>query len=123
MSATTRSGTRGAMRKKLDRPRIGARRLDEMIEAATVDSYGELEQITSWFTLIGENLALPFETMVLGVLVTVERIDLDLGGQIVAVCSRGRDRQPIPILHLPLPTPPVGGSEWIDAYRRWLGRG
>lgn len=117
-----RSGTRRAKRRKLDRPHIASRRLDEMIEAATVDSYGEAEQTTSWFTLIRENVAVPFETMVLGVLVTVDRIDLDLGGQIVAVCSRGPDRQPIPIIHLPLPTPPVAGAEWFDAYRRWLGR-
>jgi hypothetical protein len=94
-----------------------------MVEAATVDCYGESEQITGWFTVIGENLVLPFETVVLGVLVTVERIGLDPGGQIVAVCSRGRDRQSIPILDLPLPTPPTAGSEWITAYRRWLARG
>jgi len=94
-----------------------------MIEAATVDSYGEAEQLTGWFTVIGENLVLPFETIVLGVLVTVERTGLDPGRQIVAVCSRGRDRQSLPILDLPLPTPPPGGSEWTTAYRRWLGRG
>jgi hypothetical protein len=94
-----------------------------MIEQATVDCYNESEQITGWFTMIDENLVVPFETVVLGVLITVERIDLDLGGQIVAVCSRGCDRQSIPILDLPLPAPPVGGSEWIAAYSRWLGRG
>jgi hypothetical protein len=26
----------------------------------------------------------------------------------------------IPILDLPLPTPPPGGAEWIEAYRHWL---
>jgi hypothetical protein len=33
-----------------------------MIEQATVDAYGESEQTTGWFTMIDENLAVPFET-------------------------------------------------------------
>jgi pimeloyl-ACP methyl ester carboxylesterase len=33
-----------------------------MIEQATVDAYNESEQITGWFTMIDENLAVPFET-------------------------------------------------------------
>lgn len=41
---------------------------------------------------------------------------------IVAICARGRDRQRIDLLDLPLPTPPPDGSEWIDAYRYWAGR-
>ena len=45
--------------------------------------------------MIDENLAVPFETTVLGVPVTVERLDLSRNEQIVAVCTRGRSR------HLP----------------------
>ncbi|MGO9328783.1 MAG: calcium-binding protein, partial [Steroidobacteraceae bacterium] len=37
-----------------------------MIEQATVDTYGDYEQITGWLTMIEENLAVPFETKVLG---------------------------------------------------------
>ena len=79
-------------------PRVSKARLEEMIKEATVDAYGESEQITGWFTMIDENLAVPFETTVLGVPVTVERVDLNHSGQIVAICSRGRDRQSLPIL-------------------------
>ena len=91
------------------------------MEEATVDAYGESEQVTGWFTSIEENLEVPFETTVLGVPVTVERIDLNRSEQSVAVCRRGRTRQSLPILDLPLPTPPPAGAEWIEAYRRWLG--
>jgi len=49
----------------------------------------------------------------------VERIDLTVADQIVAVCRRGAKRQWIPILDLPLPQPPPAGAEWIEAYRRW----
>jgi len=76
-----------------------------------------------WFTMIENNLAVPFETTVLEVPVTVERIDLNRREQIVAVCRRGREQQSLPILDLPLPTPPPGGAEWIEAYRQWCRQG
>lgn len=98
-------------------------RIAEMIERATVDAYGDSEQITGWLTVIEENLAVPFETKVLGVAITVERVDLDGGEQIVAICRRGRARQSIPIINLPLPTPLPGGAEWIEAYRHWRAEG
>ena len=94
-----------------------------MVEAATVDAYGESEQTTGWFTMIDENLAVPFETTVLEVPVTVERVDLNASEQVVAICRRGRNRQALPILDLPLPTPPPDGAEWIEAYRQWRGDG
>lgn len=40
----------------------GKVRLDAMIEEATVDCYNEDEQLTGMFTMIEDNLALPFET-------------------------------------------------------------
>ncbi len=92
-----------------------------MIQAATVDCYNESEEITGWFTMIEENLAVPFETRVLGVPVTVERVVLNRSDAVVAVCSRGRDRQALPIVDLPLPNPRPAGAEWIEAYRRWFG--
>ena len=98
-------------------------RLDELVAEAVVDCYNESEQITGLYTMIGSNLAVPFKTMVLGVLVTVERVDLNQREEIVAVCRRARVRQTVPILDLPLPSSPRAGAEWIDAYRYWLGGG
>jgi len=100
-----------------------AHRFDEMIEEATVDAYGESEQATGWFTMIERNLALPFETQVLGSAVTVTKIALSNDNQISAICTRGRDRQAISLVDLLLPSPRPDGSEWIDAYRHWRGRG
>ena len=108
-------------RKNRRRRRISKARLEQMFEQATVDAYGDSEQIVGWCTVIGDNLAVPFETTVLGVPVTVERVDLNRSEQIVAVCRRGRDRQALPILDLPLPKPTPGGAEWIEAYRQWSG--
>ena len=69
--------------------RLSKAELEEMIEQATVDAYDESEQITGWLTMIDENLAVPFETTVFGVSVTVEGIDLNRSDEIVAVCTRG----------------------------------
>ncbi len=91
-----------------------------MIEEATVDCYDEAEQVTGLFTMIEDNLVRPFKTLVLGVDVDVESVDLADSHQIVAMCSRGDIRQAIPIVDLPMPTPPPQGAEWIEAYRRWL---
>lgn len=70
--------------------------------------------------MIEENLALPFETLVLGVPVTVMCIDLTRRDEIVAVCRRAGVRQTVPILGLPLPSRRPVGAEWIDAYRHWV---
>ena len=90
-----------------------------MIEEATVDAYTESEQAGSFHVMIEQELRLPFETTVLGVMVLVKRVDISAADEIVAVCYRGRDRQAIPILEMPLPDPPPTGWEWIEAYRRW----
>jgi len=93
--------------------------LDDLIEQATVDCYNDSEQATGLFTMIEEHLELPFTTTVLGVPVTVARIDITTTDEIVAICERDGHRQTIPILDLPLPDPTPDGWEWIEAYRRW----
>jgi hypothetical protein len=92
---------------------------EEMVEAATVDAYGESEQATGWHCMLDEHLRLPFETEMLGVKVRVEKIDLLDDDSIVAVCRRGKHRQTVPILDLPMPRVPPEGAEWVEAYRRW----
>jgi hypothetical protein len=98
-------------------------KLDTLIEEAIVDAYNESEQVVGFLTMLEDNLAIPFQTEVLGVEVTVERIEMNDDGQIVAVCSRGKLRQHIPILDLPLPSLPPKGAEWIAAFRRWARGG
>jgi hypothetical protein len=103
--------------------KLSAAKLKRLIEEATVDAYGESEQRVGFLTMIEENLALPFVTRILDVEVAVERIDMNTAEEIVAICRRGRTRQAIPILDLPLPKPIPKGAEWIEAYRRWAKGG
>jgi hypothetical protein len=117
MTKTKIAASRSDQKKRVIPSR--AAHLDNLIAEAIVDCYNESEEITGIFTMMEETLAVPFKTTILGVEVTVEKIDLNQAGDIVAVCRRGRDRQRIPILDLPLPNPRPIGAEWIDAYRRW----
>jgi hypothetical protein len=113
------------MREGATRMRQGGRRrpsrahLEQLVEEATVDAYGDSEECCGLFIMMEGHLALPFETEVLGAPVTVERLDLTEADEVVAICRRGRARQRIGILDLPLPSPPPRGAEWIEAYRYW----
>lgn len=108
------TGSRKPAQKSLSKAR-----LEELVTEAIVDAYGESEQVLGVFTMIEDYLALPFTTEVLDVEVTVVKVDLTERDDIVAICKRGKKRQSIPILDLPLPTPPPDGWERIEAYRHW----
>ncbi len=97
---------------------VPSSRLEKMIDEAIVDCNNESEQAMGLFTMIEESLSLPFSITIFGVQVTVEAVRQNDAGEGVAVCTRGREWQSIPIVDLPLPTPRPKGSEWIEAYRR-----
>jgi hypothetical protein len=96
--------------------------LDALIAEATVDCYNDSECVTGFYTMLDDNLTVPFQTVVLDVDVTVAGVDLTDDEQIMAVCARDRSTQRIRILDLSLPTPQPDGAEWIAAYRRWVKR-
>ena len=110
-----------------DRPRqpsrLSKRTLDQLVEEAIVDAYGESEQRIGLLSMIQVNLACPFTTEILGVVARVDRVDLNDANAIIAVCRRGSERQKIPILDLPRPSPSPAGWEWIEAYRHWARGG
>ncbi|OGA50185.1 MAG: hypothetical protein A3G25_04280 [Betaproteobacteria bacterium RIFCSPLOWO2_12_FULL_63_13] len=101
------------------RTTLGTRQLEELIEEAIVDAYGESEQRVGFLTMLKDKLAFPFEIEILGAPAIVEGVDLNDAEDIVAICRRDKHRQMVPILNLPLPSPRPVGWEWIEAYRRW----
>ena len=103
--------------------RLSTSDLDRLIEEAILDAYGESEQTVGFYTMLEDHLAVLFSTNMLGAEVVVERVDLTDDERIVAVCRRGRSRQRIGILDLPIPTPAPDGAEWIEAFRRWSHHG
>ena len=98
------------------------RRLDALIEEATVDAYGESEQATAFLTAPEEYLALPFGTTVLGEAVVVEKIDLSGADELIAICRRRGKLQKVRLLDLELSVPRPKGAEWVAAYHRWSRR-
>jgi hypothetical protein len=105
------------------RPVASSRKINDLIEEATVDCNSEEEAVTGFLTMIDDNLALPFRTRVLGVEVSVAAVAMGDDGSLKAVCKHGGEQQRICLIDLPLPSPPPSGVEWIAAYRRWaLGR-
>jgi Calcium binding len=99
-------------------PDLSEKELDALVEEATVDAYGDDEQLSGFAVMIEENLETPFETTILGVQVTVTGITQTESG-IVAECVRDGQHQAIAVLDLPLPEPPPKGAQWIAAYRHW----
>jgi hypothetical protein len=91
--------------------------LDELIAEATVDCYGEEVQLTGLATMIADNPAVPFETTVPGVTVTVSAIDrpTPVSSRYASAASTGRLFPSLTCrCQIRLP-----GAEWIAAYRRW----
>lgn len=84
-----------------------------------MDAYGESEQVTGFYTMMGNDLRLPIETKILGMIVIVEGIDITEDDQLLAVCRKGKTKQRISRSELPLPSPLSKGAEWIAAYRYW----
>lgn len=110
---------RKAGEKRKDRGRgLTLAKLNALVCEATVDCNDEEEQLMGFFNLIEENLALPFETSMLGVPVVVQSVE-EKEDRIVAICTRGSERQAVSLLDLPVPSPPPPGAEWIEAYRYW----
>jgi hypothetical protein len=97
---------------------LGKAELNAMVAEAIVDAHDQDEQVSGFYSVLEEHLAVPFRTTVLGMSVTVNGIGLTSSG-ITAICVRGKHRQEIPVLSLPLPDPPPAGWEWIAAYRHW----
>jgi hypothetical protein len=99
--------------------RLSKARLDELVEEALVDAYGESEQVTAFYTMMENALRLPFETEILGMTVIVEGLDITDDYRLVAVCRKDRAKQQISLSELSLPSPLPKGAEWIVAYRYW----
>lgn len=91
----------------------------ELVEEATVDTYGKEEEAGGWLTMIDDNVGFPFDIELLGVTVTVVGVEMTDACELVALCRRGKNRLRFSLLELPLPSPPPKGVEWIEAFQRW----
>jgi hypothetical protein len=98
--------------------RLSPEKLNALVAEAIVDSHDRDEQLMGLFNIIEENLAVPFETSILGLPVVVASVE-ERDDRIIAICTRDGERQAICLLDLAIPSPPPSGAEWIEAYRHW----
>jgi hypothetical protein len=102
----------------LDDAELGA-----LLAAAMAGGDSSEDQLRRICRVLEDRIGLPFTTEVLGMLVSVDRLDVSEDGRIVAVCSRGAATQAIGLLELPLPASTAQPAEIVAAYRRWIQRG
>jgi hypothetical protein len=69
---------------------VSPAQLDKLIEEATVDCYNDEEQLSGFFSMMEDNLALPFATRVLGVEASVVAIEMDDERPQSRVCAQRR---------------------------------
>ena len=75
--------------------RLSKSELNKMIVEALVDAYGESEQITAFYTMIEENMSFPFESVILGAKVQIEKVDLtDDERRALIAGARAHDARP-----------------------------
>jgi Calcium binding len=103
-------------RRKLEKDR---ERLQALIEEATVDSYGEEEQLTGLWTMIEDRVVCPFRAKVIGEEVKVTGLEWNGGEVFYAVCERKGKKHRVDLSSLEWIEPHPEGFEWIEAYCAW----
>jgi hypothetical protein len=95
-------------------------RLRALIEEATVDAYGEEEQLTGLWTMIEDNIVCPFRAKVIGEVVTVTSFEWPNGkNAFYANCERKGKAHRVELSSLEWIEPRPEGFEWIEAYLAW----
>lgn len=98
------------------------KRLEALIEEATVDCYDEDEQHSGLLTMIEDNVDCPFRAKVIGEEVVVTGFEWPKSGYgLLAVCERNGKQHLVDITSLEWVKPRPEGFEWIEAYLLWRG--
>ena len=103
------------------KPESERKRLRELIEEATVDCYGEEEELTGLLTMIQDNVACPFRAKVIGEEVTVTGFEWPGHSRsLFAACRRNNKEYQVDLTSLEWMEPHPEGFEWVEAYLAWL---
>jgi hypothetical protein len=97
--------------------------LDDLVDGIVVDAYNDDEQLSAFDTVIGDEVTLPADASVVGQPVTVIKIAYDGNERrgLTAQCRR-EDGSEYTVAACDLVFPEGSkGSDYIAAYRRWLG--
>lgn len=98
---------------------INRKKLEQLIDEATVDCFGPYEEVWGFQVALEDNLLFPFKAKVVDEDVEVVGVDVK-NDHLVAVCKRKDKKYVINILDLKYDPKQVDGGEWIAAYREWF---
>ena len=100
--------------------KISNARLEELIDEATVDCYGDDEQHTALLTMIEDHVRCPFRAKVIGETVEVTSFAWPKSGAgLLAVCRHKGATHRVNLNALEWIEPLPVGFEWIAAYQLW----
>ena len=87
----------------------------DCIKMATVDAYGEYEQMNGWLCCFEDVFDLPVEASMLGVDVKVVGFDMIADAAVVAVCEKNRKKANVEIMDLEFKKLSKTQKMWIKA--------
>jgi hypothetical protein len=100
------------------------KRLDELLEQATVDCYDEEEEFTGVLNTLDDNLSFPLQAEAMGEQVEVIGLDSrrsSLRKGIVARVRKGGREYSVGLADLHFVDPDPVSAEWLAMYRYWAG--
>lgn len=96
--------------------------LNDLVDEIVVDAYNDDEQLTAFETVIDDEVALPADASMVGEPVTVLKIDYENERRGLTARCRREDGSEYMVAACDLVFPEDSkGSDYIAAYRRWLG--
>lgn len=97
---------------------IDRKKLEQLIDEATVDCFGPYEEVWGFQVTLENELIFPFKANVCDKEVEVIGVDVkdDL---LLAICKQGYKKYGVSILKLKFDSNKVDGGKWIAAYRQW----
>jgi len=101
-------------------PKTTQEELEELIEEAIVDCYGEEEEFTGIMTMIEENVVCPFKAKILGEIVKIHEFQYPGGFCIKASCEHKGKRYAVNVDSLEWVVPLPEGFKWLEAYFYWF---
>jgi hypothetical protein len=100
------------------------KRLQELLEDATLDCYGEEEEFAGVLVTLDENLHFPLQGQLLGETVEVAGLSesrSSLRRGIIANVRKGERAFTASLADLTFVDPDPVSAEWLAMYRYWLG--
>jgi hypothetical protein len=95
--------------------------LDDLVASIVVDCYDEDECMMAFCTVLGDEIPLPCEAVLLGMPVEVVAVGEGKARGVVATCHRGQETGDVDLTSLTFPEGSV--AAWLQAaYLRYLGQ-